>query len=388
MQRLIKQCIGIDISKLTFTACICFKYLSEHESASEVVEFKNNKQGYNQFVKWGRKYTDRSIPVVYVMEATGIYYEGLAYHLHNLKQPVSVVLPNKVKHFGKSLNIKTKTDIVDARIIAKLGVERFLDLWNPPSKIFKGLRDLTRLLSDLKNEKTAFSNRLEAFECGAESLPFIISATKNIIKGIDLQISKCEKEINTLLYSEEWLASKVDKLLSIKGVGLLTIAIILAETQGFKLIKNVKQLASYAGYDVVQRESGTSIKGKTRISKKGNGRIRAALHYPAMVSSRFNPQMKEDYQRIIANKPSKMVGITALSRKLLILIYTLWKKDEKYIEGYKQTTGDQESKSLLRHKNEVLENEVGRSSDLPTQDELPYDQSSEVLLRHNKVLKN
>ena len=315
------------------------------------------------------------------MEATGIYYEGLAYHLARLKQNVSVILPNKVKHFSKSLNIKTKTDIVDARIIAKMGTERSMDAWQPPDPIFRQLRSLTRLYSDLKKEKTTFGNRLDAYQCGEDPISFIINSNRILIKGIDLQLVKCEKEITTLIYSQEWLASKVDKLLSIKGVGLITIAIILAETQGFKLIRNGKQLVSYAGFDVIQRESGTSIKGKTRISKKRNSRIRAALFFPALVSSRFNENFKNIYERINAGKPSKMVGVTALQRKILLLIYALWKNDQFFIEDNPSKNKNQESETASSTEKISTEIKVGRSNDLPTQDEHSNDGSSEVLLR-------
>ncbi|MVN23540.1 transposase [Mucilaginibacter sp. HMF7410] len=92
-------------------------------------------------------------------------------------------------------------------------------------------------------------------------------------------------------------------------------------------------LSSYAGYDVVQRESGTSIKGKTKISKKGNRYIRNALYFPAMVACRYNPVLKENYLRIIQKKTSKMIGQVAIQRKLLALMYTLWKNDTEFIEN-------------------------------------------------------
>jgi transposase len=381
MQKFTNQCIGIDISKATFTACLCKRQLSGPQCTSDVVEFDNNKRGFNQFVKWSRKIADSSIPLVYAMEATGIYFEGLAYHLSRLNQKVSVILPNKVKHFSKSLNIKTKTDIVDARIIAKMGAERSLELWQPPDPIFRQLRGLTRLYSELKKERTTFGNRLDAYQSGEDPFEFIVKSNKTIIKEIEIQIAKCEQKIKALIYSEEWLASKVNKLLSIKGVGLITIAIILAETQGFKLIRNGKQLVSYAGFDVVQRESGTSIKGKSKISKKGNSRIRAALYFPALVSSRYNPDFKTIYERINIGKASKMVGVTALQRKMLLLIYSLWKKDQSFIEDYPGTANDPEVITVNLPENESLNSKVGRSKDLPTQDEHSNDESPEVLLR-------
>jgi len=347
MQTIIRQCIGIDIAKLSFTACICRSYRDNKIELSEVLKFENSKHGFNQLLKWVRKQVRPEPQVCFVMEATGIYYEPLAYHLSKLHQPVSVVLPNKVKHYAKSLNIKSKTDVIDAGVIARLGAERLLPLWEPPAAIFKNLRDLTRLYMDLKVQRTMFINRLKSMQSGNDPLAFIVESTQSIIEKLDEEIEKCSVQIQGLIKSEKWLADKVEKIQTIKGVGFITIAIILAETQGFKLISNSKQLASYAGYDVIEKESGISIKGKTRISKKGNSRIRAALHFPALVASRFNEPLKTVYTRINEKSASKMVGATALQRKILILIYSLWKNDTVYQE--KITSGYQETKPLLRH---------------------------------------
>ena len=267
MEQLTQKSIGIDIAKESFSACVCQRDLSGDEVLSEVAEFRNSKTGFNQLVKWSKKFTRPSPEVIYVMEATGSYYENLAHHLYDLKQQVSVMLPNKVNHYAKSLNVKTKTDSVDARVIAKLGVERKLSLWQPPSPVLKYLRDLTRQCSDLKKERTVFINRLKAIKSGFDPQPFIIKSNKAIIKELTKQIEKCETEIKNHIQSEEWLRSKVEKILTIKGVGITTVAIILAETQGFEFVQNIRQLTSYAGLDVVRRESGTSVMGKTRISK-------------------------------------------------------------------------------------------------------------------------
>jgi transposase len=377
MQTIIKQCVGIDISKGSFTACICRKLLSGEALLSTVESFENNKTGYNQFVKWSRKITSTSLEVLFLMEATGIYYEGIAYHLHKLRQSVCVILPNKVKHYAKSLNVKTKTDIVDARVIAQMGAERHLPLWQPPSMVFRQLRNLTRLYTDLKHERTVYLNRLESENASAIKMTFVINSNHSVLKELEKQIGKCENEIEKVLTSEDWLAEKVNKLITIKGVGLITLAIVIAETQGFALINSRKQLASYAGYDVVEVESGTSVKGKTHISKKGNSRIRASLYFPALAASRYNQELKEDYQRINIAKASKMVGATALQRKLLLLIYTLWKNNDVF-----RTSGDQETKLLLRR--DEVPKKVGNPKELPTQDELPYDLSTKVLLRQQQ----
>src|SRR5512133_3067585 len=383
MQKTIKQCVGIDIAKASFTACVCKRMLSGEIQTSYVESFDNGKHGFNQFIKWHRKITEPSVETLFLMEATGIYYESIAYFLHRLALPVSVLLPNKAKHYAKSLNVKTKTDIVDARIIARLGAERELSTWQPPAPILKQLRDLTRLYADLKQERTVYLNRLESGNASEETLRFVINTNRTILKKLEEQIKQCEIEIEKLLFAEEWLSSKLVKLMTIKGVGLITLAIIIAETQGFALVNSRKQLASYAGYDIVQRESGTSVKGKTRISKKGNSRIRAALYFPSMVASRHNPDLKDDYQRINLGKSSKMIGITALQRKILLLIYTLWKNDEVYRQPENQSSGNRKTKILLRQRKNIKK-KVGNSVELPTQDELPYNLSTEVLLRQRQ----
>jgi transposase len=380
MQNIIKQCVGIDISKANFTACVCRRLLTGEVLTSPVESFENSKHGFNQFVKWSRKIIKPSVEVLFLMKATGIYYEGIAYHLHKLNLPVSVILPNKVKHYAKSLNIKTKTDIVDARVIGQMGAERQIPYWQPPPAILKQLRDLTRLYADLKQQRTVYLNRLESGNAAEAILPFVIKSNNAILRELEKQIDLCEKEIERLLFTEEWLAEKVKNLLTIKGIGLITLAIIIAETQGFALVKSRKQLASYAGYDIVQRESGTSIKGKTRISKKGNSRIRAALYFPSLVASRHNLDFKEDYQRINIGKVSKMVGVTALQRKILLLIFTLWKNNEVYKEKEDRAFGNQETKLIIRHRDNAPK-KVGNPKELPTQDELPYNQLTEVLLR-------
>lgn len=330
METPVRQSIGIDIAKATFTACVGKYFTDGNVTFGAVAEFENSKRGFNQLLKWSRKQCSVKVPTIYVMEATGVYYEPLAYHLHKLKLQVSVLLPNKVKHYAKSLNVKTKNDTVDARLIARLGSERVLANWEPPAPVFRQLRSLTRLYSSLKSQRTAFTNQLHSIKAGEISDALVVKSLKSIISKMDKEIEKLEASIASLVKSEAFLQQKVEKLMTIKGVGLITIAVVLAETQGFEQINSNKQLASYAGYDVVERSSGSSVKGKTRISKKGNSRIRAALHFPALVAAMHNPELKAIYLRINEGKRSKMIGATAIQRKLLILMYTLWKYDTIY----------------------------------------------------------
>lgn len=334
----LKYGVGIDISKSTFTVCICSILKDYSLSYSNVCNFDNDKKGFNQFLRWIKKHTDKDIDIFYLMEATGVYYEHLAYHLHNLQKRLHVALPSNTKNYFKSLNIKSKTDKIDSKVLSQLACERKHEPWHPPKEIYRKLRSLTRYLEQLKNQKTMISNRLHSKEHAFEIPKAVIKEEKKLLKMFDKSIAACVEQIEKLVASDKQLSHKIEKLESIKGVGFLTTVTVVAETLGFEYFYSKKQLTSYAGYDVVYRESGSSVNGKTKISKKGNSHIRKALHFPSMVAARYNNEMKKFYQRIVAKRGVKKVGCIAVARKLLELMYVLWKTDQYYIEDYNQKT--------------------------------------------------
>ena len=153
--------------------------------------------------------------------------------------------------------------------------------------------------------------------------------------------------------SDSSLYDKIAKLNTIPGISFMTIISILAETNAFVLVENAKQLVSYAGLDIQHNQSGLKD-GKTRISKKGNSFIRNALYMPALCASRHNPDMKTFYTRLIERKPAKKIGITAVARKLLILMYILWKNNTEFEPVTLKQSIAQGSRQIC---------------DLPTQDE-------------------
>lgn len=342
-----KQSVGIDISKDTFTACGCSHQSDGKLIFTEVKNFNNESTGFNQLLRWVKGFAVSGSEVVFLMEATGVYYESLAHHLFKIKKKVVVVLPNTSKHYFASLNIKSKTDELDARVLSRFGVERIHRSWIPPSPVMLHLRNLTRYHLQLQEQKTALGNIRHSKESAHEVQKFIMQSNKKLIKQLDAQIKNCKAEIERLIKSDVKLSDRIEKLMTIKGVGLMTVATIVAETLGFEHFKSAKQVVSYAGYDVVQRESGTSIKGKTKISKKGNKYIRNALYFPAMVATRFNPDLKTTYLRIINGKTSKMIGQVAIQRKLLVLIYTLWKSNSTYIVGYNEVASTKMAEATL-----------------------------------------
>ena len=351
-----RQCVGIDIAKEKFNASLfMYDIASDMGCGTKSVEFKNNKQGFNQLVKWARKECLKEYPLTFIMEPTGVYYEPLAYHLCKIQQTVYIVMPNKARDFCNYEGIKTKTDEMDARCLALLGcVNRKLTPWQPPKPIFRELRQMTRFVEEIQKVRTMLSNHLEALTHGAEPVDSVVMHYKMLIADIDKQLQANLKNIKAKIATDKDLQEKVERICTIKGIGYLTVVAIIAETNGFNLITSRKQLASFAGLDVIASQSGNDDP-KHVISKKGNTHIRRALYWPGISASRFNPQMKDMYGRICKRNPKvKMIGITALMRKMLLLTFTLWKNGEAYDENKSGTctpdkrTVDEDGRPLVQ----------------------------------------
>lgn len=329
---ILKQSIGIDISKSDFSACYCRLNYKQEASFSKSRKFENNPKGFKNFIAWAEQQTRSDLPCNFLMEATGVYYESLAYFLYENGHNLHVLLPNKIKNYFRSLNIKTKTDKIDAKYIAQFAAERRFPQWEPAPASMKRLRSLTRHYNQLQEQKTVFRNILHSVlhSCGSDEL--VEKSNKVIIEQIEHQIKECKNAIQALIKQDSTMKEKFDNVTTITGVGLITAAIVVAETQGFKMFKNSKQLVSYSGYDVVENQSGSSIRGKTRISKKGNKYIRKAMYFPAITAVQRSDYFKKYHKRIFERRYISMVSYVAVQRKLLVLIYTLWKNDEVYDE--------------------------------------------------------
>ncbi len=356
-----KLIIGIDISMNDFYACIKVRTEDNSIKIKGTRSFENTDQGFENFLSWSLKQKkDDEWSVRFVMEATGVYYENLAYYLHSQNQKVSVVLANKIKNYIKSLNVKTKTDKVDAKTIASFGIERELENWEPMSPMYKTLRDLCRELLSLKKEKQRAQSQLHALEKAHQKLHTVIKLKREQIAFLEKAIDVIRKDIKATVKKDPILENRIKKLETIPGLGYETVVILVCETNGFTLFKNIRQVVSYAGIDITHNESGM-FKGKTRISKRGNSRIRQALYMPSLSACRANEPIKELYERIHDRNPdTKRKGIVAGMRKLLTLSYVLWKKDEEYNSHYQwsnsathnlsQRKAEPESSALDRHK--------------------------------------
>lgn len=323
-----------------FVVSLAILHANTEEEILYTKTFNNNLNGFKSFLKFVIAMQNKYKPgpetrIWFVMESTGVYYEELAHFLKDHQFNLSVILPNKMKYFGKTLSTKSKNDKIDSRTIATYGLQKPLQNWDPGSSDMKRLRDLTRELNNLSTELTRCKNRLHAKNHSYKPDKSIIKKLKAHICFINKQISDLKKEIIELIKENEKLYRKVNNISKVKGLGAQTIIAIVSEMNEFKLVKNNRQLVSYGGLDVIENQSGT-IKGKTRISKQGNSRIRSALYMPALCSIRYEPKLKLHYQRLCKryNWKDKKKAVMAIMRKLLILIYTLWKNDTEYDPNY------------------------------------------------------
>jgi transposase len=330
MEKRIKQCVGIDCGLNELV--VAYGVMDENFDVKILsnFQFKNNPAGFKKLLAWGKKLNPENGEVTYVIEATGVYHEQVSLYLHEQSCKVSVLLPNRAKAFMKTLSVKTSNDKVSAQALAQMGLEKKLDAWLPPQKVYNELRQLTRERDQLIAEQTQVKNQLHAEQSGAWPNKQSVKRMHQRIGFLLKQMEEIEKEITLMVEKEPWLKEKLRKVCTIKGVGLLTAVTVIAETNGFNLIRNKKQLVSYAGLDVITKDSGISVKSKPRISRKGNKYLRKCLHFPALAAIRTTETMKALFKRLVGKHGIKMKAVVAVQRKLLELIYVLWKKDETF----------------------------------------------------------
>lgn len=332
--KILKQVLGIDVAQKELVVSLgrLREDLTQEIYASKV--FANNEKGHLNLVSWVNKLADSSHRVKYVMEATGVYHEGIAYFLFDRSLDVSIVLPNKISSYVRTLEVKTINDFTSAEAIARFGLERKLELWKRPEPTLKKLKQLCRERDQIVSERTIVKNQLHAELAEAEPNSSSIARLRKRIQFLNKQEKEVKEEIKIHVKSDVNLSRVIDTITTIPGVGLLTAATVLSETNGFELIRNKRQLASYAGLDIREKQSGTSVKGKPTISKRGNRYLRKAMHLPALAATRTDPKFKSVFIRIVERHGIKMKAVVAIQRRLLEMIYTIFKTQTPYQKDY------------------------------------------------------
>lgn len=334
MKKVLKQVVGIDVAQ---DELVCTFGRVYDDFTLELVTrkvFENKLLGFVKLMGWIRPIVNKDVHLRFVMEATGVYHQSFAYYLHDKGCSVSVILPNKISNFKRTLDIKTITDKTMADAIAQFGLERNLDDWQPPKAIYRTLQQLTRERGQLVNEKVVIKNQLHAENAEARPNKKSIERCNKRLALIEKQVKEIVAELKELIANDTEVKKIVSLVCSITGIGILTAATVLGETNGFELIRNKRQLTSYAGLDVKEKLSGTSVKGKPCISKRGNKHLRKAMHLPALSAIGHDERFKAVFIRIVSKHGIKMKAVVAVQRKLLEMVYIIYKTGIVYDKEY------------------------------------------------------
>ena len=313
--------LGIDIAKQRIEVALLVDGKVKNKS------FKNTTEGFETLALWLRKL---GIPKVQAcLEATGNYGEDLAIYLHEAGHSVSIVNPARIKGFAQSELIRTKTDRIDAGIIARFCLAMKPETWIPPSPEVRFLRALVRRADSLIDMLTQEKNRLGTAH---ES---VIPLIKEHMDYLNKEIKKVRDQIADLIDQNPNLRQKKDLLVSIPGIGKATIAVILAELDNLEKFNHVRELVAFIGLAPKETLSGSSIKGKPRLCKVGHARLRKALYMPALVSIQCNPVMIAFYNRLKEKGKNGKVIVCAIMRKLVHIIFGILKSGKKFDPNYK-----------------------------------------------------
>ena len=311
--------IGIDISKLKFDLCL----LRDNGKLKHKV-FPNTPSGFTQLSAWLQKQKVESAHVC--LEATGTYGEALATYLFDSGHVVSVLNPAIIKAYAQSHLSRTKTDKVDATLIARFCAERKPPAWQPLAAEVRELQALVRRLESLLEMHQMEVNRLAA-GVGAE---LVRESLTEHIAFLDEQIKRTTALIRQHIDQHPTLREQRELLISIPGIGASTAAKLLAEMLDVKLYKSARQLAAFAGLVPRLHESGSSIKRTARLSKTGAPRLRKALYFPAIAAIKYNPSIKAMSVRLKERGKCPMQIIGAAMRKLVHLAYAVLKSGKPF----------------------------------------------------------
>lgn len=316
--------LGIDIAKLKFNVC-----LIREDGRLRHRVFANTPAGFTELSEWLRKNQVSQIHAC--LEATGTYSEALATYLSDSGQMVSLINPAAIKAYAGAQLSRTKTDRVDAELIARFCLTQRPQLWRPAAPEVRELQALVRRLDALIEMHTMESNRLSSGVTTTE----VKLSIESLILHLEEQIKRTQKLIGKHINNHPQLRSDRDLLVSIPGLGEATIARLMSEIN-FHKYESAREVAAFAGLVPRLRQSGKSVHGRPRLSKMGTSRIRCSLYFPAVTALRCNPAIKKWAAGLQERGKCKMQIIGAVMRKLLHLAFGVLKSGKPYDPLYTQ----------------------------------------------------
>jgi transposase len=311
--------LGIDIAKLKFNVCL----INTNGKLKHKV-FPNNATGFEQLSEWLSK---QSVQAVHAcLEATGTYGEALSFCLHQAGHTVSVINPAATKAFAQSRLSRTKTDKVDAELIGRFCQAQLPPAWTPLPQEVRELQALVRRLEALIEMRVMEENRLSS----GIAVDSVRASVEELLNHLNEQIKRTEELIRQHINSHPTLKRQSQLLDSIPGIAETTAALLLSEMTDITQYRSARQVAAYAGLVPRERQSGSSVRGRARLSKIGNARLRRALYFPVMTAIRCSPFFQQWAEGLLKRGKSKMSVICAVMRKLVHVAYGVLKSGKEF----------------------------------------------------------
>jgi transposase len=316
------RAVGIDVSKASLQVVV----LGKDADGSVSRSIPNTEDRFDELREWIDREVEVGLKKVHVcLEASGGYERPVARYLHEQNLTVSVVNPRRTSAYAESRLNRSKTDPVDARLLARFCQREEPSSWQPASSGQKDLKDMTRGLQSLKKERDRLKNQIDQ-----SSNPTVTSSLQSVLESINEQIDQLEEAIDEHVQSCRSLARKQELLETIPGIGSTTAALVLAELGDPERFESARQAAAYAGLTPAHHKSGSSVHRKPRLSKVGSSRLRKALYFPAITALRCNAAIKAFGERLAERGKAKMVIIGAAMRKLLHICYGVLKNQAPF----------------------------------------------------------
>jgi len=321
--------LGMDVAKAKLDCCLL---LDEAAGRRKTKVVNNTKSGIVDLLAWSAKQNVSPEELHVVMEATGVYHEQAALALTDAGITVSIINPAQIKDFGRGLAVRTKTDGVDSFVLARYGALLKPAAWQPPPPEARMLQALLArreaIAQDLQRER----NRQEKADA-TDTPEQIRQSLADSIEFLVKQLADLQQEIDRHIDKHSNLKDDMALLQSIPAVGPQVGGNLLSVMHSHNF-GSAEQLAAYLGLVPVERQSGSSVLGRAKLSKAGPARIRAVLYMAAVVATRCNPHVKTLYDRLLARGKSKMSALGAAMRKLVHLCFGVLKTRQPYQANY------------------------------------------------------
>ncbi len=327
------ETIGIDVSKSWIDARM---HLAKH-----LKRFDNTTSGYKSLIEWVEKeMVDPKEKILFAFEHTGLYSYGLSLFLN--EQGYHFILIPALELRRSMGIVRGKEDRIDAAKIALYAYRRKDEIipYHMPDQLIYQLRHLLSLRDRLVKHRAGYQASLKESACflSKKNDPDFFQIHEKMIHYLSKQIDKIDLKLTTTIYQDQKINHMFEMICSIKGVGPQTAYYMIVLTHGFLLFKEWRKFASYAGTAPFPYQSGSSIKGKTKVNHMANKKIKSLLHTSALSAIMYNHEMKEYYTRRSESGKSKMSTLNIIRNKILARIFAVVTRGTPYVDTHKYIT--------------------------------------------------